>query len=136
MMILMSLALAAAQAEPPLECYNTPVQPELNECAYNEYERADAELNRQWRITLEHMREIDREHNRDARIYPRIMDTASGVEHLMAAQRAWLIFRDNHCVLDPHRNFGGAMEPMLYYGCLTGLTRDRSAQLKQIVEYP
>ncbi|MEQ1510993.1 MAG: lysozyme inhibitor LprI family protein [Sphingopyxis sp.] len=125
MMILTILALAMAQAEPPLDCENQVTQADMNQCAHIAYRTADAELNQQWVLALAAARASDRE----------IGDVRRGgrrgfAESLLAAQRAWLVYRDNHCVLNSYDAIGGSAEPMLYSYCLRDLTETRTEQLR------
>ena len=123
------LAMALAATEPALNCANQVTQVDMNQCAYIDYKRADAELNRQWKLALTASKTADREIDSETR-----KGRKGFVESLMAAQRAWLVFRDNHCVLNSYDAIGGSMEPMLYSFCLTNLTETRTGQLKEIAE--
>ncbi|HKX90043.1 MAG TPA: lysozyme inhibitor LprI family protein, partial [Sphingopyxis sp.] len=59
-MILATLmALAAAAQDPEIDCDNAMAQIELNACAYKEFERADAAMNAQWKVTAARMKQID-----------------------------------------------------------------------------
>ena len=51
------LTLAAAAQDRAVDCDNAMAQPDLNACAYQEYERADAALNTQWKLTVAAMKE-------------------------------------------------------------------------------
>jgi uncharacterized protein YecT (DUF1311 family) len=122
-------AMVLAAAEPVLDCNNQVTQVDMNQCAYIAYQRSDIELNRQWKLAMIAAQASDRE----------IDDVKRGgrkgfVESLKAAQRAWLVYRDNHCVLNSYNAIGGSMEPMLQRFCLKNLTEARTAQLKEIAE--
>ena len=103
-------------------------QQEMNLCANRDFERADAEMNAQYRIMVAAMREADKEVDRKFDNQPLYYDT------LLAAQRAWLTFRDQHCLLASFESRGGSMQPMLESGCKAELTRARTKQLKSQVE--
>lgn len=124
-MIAALLLLAAAPAEEA--CGDLPQQP-MNMCVYRNFERADAEMNAQWKITAEAMkqadRELDRTYDKDAGYF----------ETLLAAQRAWITYRDQHCLAESFEARGGSMQPMLDSGCKITLTRERTRQLKALVE--
>jgi uncharacterized protein YecT (DUF1311 family) len=123
------LAMALATTEPALDCSNQVTQVDMNQCAHIEYKRADAELNRQWKLALAAAKTADREMAVQTR------NRGKGyVESLMAAQRAWLVYRDNHCLLNSSGAIGGSMEPMLYSFCLRALTEARTEQLQIIAE--
>ena len=128
-MILATLiALAAAAQEPEVDCDNAMAQFELNACAYKEYERADAAMNAQWKVTAARMKEIDADFDRSQDNRPGYFDT------LLAAQRAWLTYRDQHCASEGYTMRGGSAEPMMISGCQTQLTEARTKQLKELIE--
>lgn len=122
------LALAAAAQDPEIDCDNAMVQFELNACAYKEYERADAAMNAQWKVTAAHMKEIDADFDRSQDNRPGYFDT------LLAAQRAWLTYRDQHCASEGYTMRGGSAEPMVISGCQTQLTEARTKQLQDLLE--
>ena len=133
MSLLVILALAqavAAKVERPPECGSSGVQRELNLCAEQEFLAADAQLNAQWSLTAAAMRRADRasEPHTDGR--PGYFD------QLLAGQRAWLAFRDAHCTSEGYHARGGSMQPMLVSGCKETLTRERTAQLRALANYP
>ena len=121
-----ALALLAAQ-EPRWNCADPQTQSEMNACAAIDFERADAELNAEYRAAIAHARASDREES-GHRIEgdDRPADEAT----LREAQRAWIAFRDAHCRLEGYEARGGSMESMLYDGCRAALTRARTAQLR------
>ena len=122
------LALAAAAQEPEIDCDNAMAQFELNACAYKEYERADAAMNAQWKITSERMKQIDADFDRSHDDRPGYFDT------LLAGQRAWLTYRDKHCASEGYTMRGGSAEPMVISGCQTQLTEVRTKQLQELIE--
>ena len=122
------LALAAAAQEPEVDCDNAMAQFELNACAYKEYERADAAMNAQWKVTAARMKESDADFDRSQDNRPGYFDT------LLAAQRAWLTYRDQHCASEGYTMRGGSAEPMMISGCQTQLTEARTKQLKELIE--
>ena len=52
--------------------------------------------------------------------------------HLLAAQRGWLAYRDGHCAVRTYAERGGSIQPMLEYGCLTGMTEARTGELRDV----
>lgn len=121
--------LAAQQSEQDAfyrehHCDAPQVQMDMNACAGLEFERADAELNRIWPGVVAEARAADREVNHDA-------DNRGGSEtYLRAAQRAWLVYREQHCIYSGMSEArGGSMEPMSYEGCRTLVTRARIREL-------
>ena len=122
------LLLSAMAAEPAVDCDNAMAQFELNACAYQEYERADAALNAQWKLTAAAMKANDRELDRSSDNRPGYYDT------LLAAQRAWLTYRDKHCASEGYTMRGGSAEPMMISGCMRKLTEERTKELKDLIE--
>jgi uncharacterized protein YecT (DUF1311 family) len=105
-------------------CAQPMAQMDMNACAAIDFERADAELNRVYRDAVTEARRSDREIDRNVDHRP----TAEAM--LREAERAWVTFRDSHCTYDAYGEArGGSMEPMVYDGCRTELTRARIAQL-------
>ncbi len=125
-MIAALLLLAAAPAAQE-DCGNMAQQP-MNACLYAAFQRTDAEMNRQWRITSEAMkasdRGIDRSYDKDAGYFPT----------LLAAQRGWLAYRSQQCLLESFEMRGGSGAPMMHSLCMDRLTRERIGQLKALVE--
>ena len=103
-------------------CWNTAnTQFDLNRCAGADASAADAELNT---------------------VYQRLLSSLKGDEvaigKLRAAQRAWVAFRDAQLdALFPAENKQteyGSMYPMCYAGAATAMTKERTAQLRQMLE--
>ena len=124
MILIAAMALAALQADP--ECKDPVSQHQANACAYGDFERADAAMNRQWKPLLAKMKERDKEPDADGRI--------GYAAALLAGQRAWLKFRDAHCVSEGYSVRGGSMEPMTVSSCREQLTVDRTKQLHDLLE--
>ena len=138
-MILLStlLILGAAQSTPDADYYATcnqekadhGIQSEMNICAHADYRAADREMNAQWQKTAAQMKQADKTATPD--------DGRPGYfAALLAGQRAWLAFRDAHCVSEGYWARGGSMQPMLVSLCLEKLTKDRTQQLRQLADYP
>jgi uncharacterized protein YecT (DUF1311 family) len=124
-MIAALLLLAAATADE--NCGDLPQQP-MNQCFYRAYERADAEMNAQWKLTAAALKQADRDLDRTYDKDPGYFDT------LLAAQRAWITYRDQHCLGESFEARGGSMSPMLNSTCRITLTQERTRQLKALVE--
>ena len=122
--ILTALALtvaSSAQAQ-VFTCNPDGVQAEVNRCADDDFDKADAELNAVYRQALASLAKHG---------IPR--------EPLKAAQRLWIQLRD----ADLHSPFPaakgendvwskyGTMYPMMYTGTKTELTRQRTAYLRR-----
>jgi uncharacterized protein YecT (DUF1311 family) len=111
-------APANVQAQPkpvpplPPECNNPQTQMAMNQCAQAEYEQADVQLNNAYQALK-------------GSLGPQKTD------QLVAAEQAWLDFRDAYCDFVQSQFAGGSIQPTVYYGCLTQLTRDRTDELQQ-----
>lgn len=81
-------------------------QMEMNECAGLAYQEADKRLNQ---------------------VYKQLPRTPG----LVAAEKAWIAFRDAECTYEAQAVEGGSMQPMVYANCLQSLTEDRIKQLTQ-----
>lgn len=128
-MILASLLLLAAAAQDPdVDCENPQYQVEMNLCAGKDYDAADAALNAQYKQTVAALKARDKDIDRSYDSQPTHYDT------LLAAQRAWITYRDQHCLSESFAARGGSMAPMLHSGCMARLTKERTEQLKALVE--
>ncbi|MGP7794960.1 lysozyme inhibitor LprI family protein [Sphingomonas sp. CLY1604] len=101
-------------------------QTALNQQAGAAWKAADATMTAQWQRTYAAMK------RRDA------ADTSRGggfgyAAATLASQRAWLAFRDAQCVIEGGEYAGGSMQPMVQRQCLARLTRERTAQLKDLM---
>ncbi|RMH69113.1 MAG: DUF1311 domain-containing protein [Gemmatimonadetes bacterium] len=96
-------------------CANAMTQAEMNVCAAEAYDAADAELNR---IYQEVRAQLDAEMK----------------AKLTTAQRAWIAFRDAHCDCEAYEFSGGTIYTAIYYGCLTEMTERRIEEIKQLIE--
>lgn len=127
-MMLMSLMLLAAAQEPEIDCENPQYQVEMNFCAGKDYDAADAALNAQYKRTVAALKARDKDIDRSYDTQPTHYDT------LLAAQRAWITYRDQQCLSESFAARGGTMAPMLHSGCMARLTKERTEQLKALVE--
>ena len=88
-------------------------QAELNECYGNAYKEADAELNVLYR-----------------QITARLKDDKATTELLVAAQRAWVAFRDAECAFSVSGVSDGTAHGMILAICLDKLTGKRIDDFK------
>ncbi|WP_260582831.1 lysozyme inhibitor LprI family protein [Sphingopyxis sp. PET50] len=126
MIAAMLFALAVAAQEPEIDCENPQYQVEMNYCAGRDYDAADAELNAQWKLTVAALKARDKDIDRSYDTQPTHYDT------LIASQRAWLTYRDQHCLSESFAARGGSMAPMLHSGCMARLTKERTAELEEL----
>ncbi|RZM79023.1 lysozyme inhibitor LprI family protein [Leptolyngbya iicbica] len=96
----------------PAECASPDTQTQMNICAGAEYERADVQLNNAYQATLA---------------------TVSGAQadQLVAAEQAWITYRDLYCDFVQGQYAGGSIQPLIYGTCMTQLTQERTALLEQ-----
>ncbi len=88
----------------------------MNQCAAEEYARADKKLNAMW-STAQSWAKSD----------------PHSSKLLLESQRAWLKYRDAHCAMVADENRGGSIVPLVELTCLTGLTVDRTKSLSQLM---
>ena len=108
-----------------IDCSNTMVQFELNQCAEAEWQAADARLNDIYQRAKALLEEWDANLPTDER---------GGADALLQAQRAWITFRDNACTAEGYAMKGGSAEPLLVYGCMRVLTEERANHLQGMVD--
>lgn len=96
----------------PAECNNPQTQMAMNRCAEAEYQQVDARLNQ---------------------VYQSVKGSlgAAQRDRLIDAELAWIEFRDRNCEFVQAQFEGGSIQPVVYYGCMTQTTQDRTAELQQ-----
>ena len=123
------LAQAAhAQDKSADACLNAVSQNELNACAAQEAEKADAEMAIALAKAKKAMEAIDKDVS-EVRPNP-----AGGVEALELSQQGWLQYREGRCVIEGFNERGGSMEPMMVSQCEEEMTRARIAELNEMAE--
>lgn len=122
-LVLACLTLPAAAQE--VDCANAMAQVDLNACAYQDWEAADADLNAAYKRAMALLQDWDA--NLPAA-------EQGGALALKEAQRAWITFRDKACEAEGYAFKGGSAEPLLVYGCMRVLTEERTAHLTSMVE--
>ncbi len=120
--------LIAASAQQP-DCASPKFGWEIAVCSYRDFKRVDLEMNEEWKLVLKAMRDRDKQIDRKADRAPSFEDT------LVAAQRAWLRFRDQHCLLVSLDARGGNSTQLdLANSCKEELSKARTEQLKLLVD--
>ncbi|MDU9035700.1 lysozyme inhibitor LprI family protein [Pseudomonas corrugata] len=104
------LFVALAQAD---DCANATTQGEMNQCAAQEKNAADNELNSLYK-----------------QITARLKNNPEGKQLLVKAQRAWIGFRDTECKFSASGVEGGSVYPLIYSNCITALTKARVETFK------
>ncbi|MCC5657524.1 lysozyme inhibitor LprI family protein [Nostoc sp. XA010] len=98
-----------------LNCNNPQTQIAINECAKLSYQRADKKLNQAYQQLLPTLE-------------------TSRKQKLIAAQQAWLKFRDTNCEFERSRYEGGSIAPSIYSGCLENTTKLRTQELQEFLK--
>ena len=86
-------------------------QIEMNQKASTNYKKADAKM---------------------ALIYKKVqMETVSDNDKklLLDAQRTWIKYKEAHCKSASASYAGGSIKPLIYFNCLTEITKERIKQL-------
>jgi uncharacterized protein YecT (DUF1311 family) len=87
-------------------------QPEMNEKFQADFEKADARLNAVYKKTLATL-------------------DAEGKKKLVAAERAWVAYRDAEAAFEADSERGGSMAPLIYSQTCLELTVARIEQLRK-----
>jgi uncharacterized protein YecT (DUF1311 family) len=102
----MFLSAGAAQAD---ECADPQDQATLNICAGKQFEAADRKLNGAYK-----------------KIEARLRDNPESLKMLVAAERAWVAFRDAECAFQGGPiDQAGTIRPLVVANCRTELTETR-----------
>ena len=118
---LASVAAAQGKGNPDqtLPCWNkAQAQPELNDCANQEFAAADKEMNDVY-----------------GKLVASMKDDPDSLASFKKAQRAWVAFRDAEvAALYPSGPDAGSATPMCDSLEMAHLTRQRTAELKRILK--
>jgi uncharacterized protein YecT (DUF1311 family) len=109
---LLSLVLASA-AHAASTCDQAANQAALNQCVGQAYKNSDAELNKVYTTVM-----------------GRLKDDQGLSRKLVAAQRAWVAFRDAECSFRAAGTEGGSANSMVVAMCLDDQTRARTDALR------
>ncbi|MCC5649613.1 lysozyme inhibitor LprI family protein [Nostoc sp. XA013] len=96
-------------------CNNPQTQTAINECAKLSYQNADKKLNQ---------------------VYQQLLPTLerSRKQKLIAAQLAWIKFRDTNCEFERSKYEGGSIASSIYSGCLENTTKLRTQELQEYLK--
>ena len=112
------LAIAATtQARAADDCSNASTQAAMTECADKSLIASDAELNTLYK-----------------KIQARLKDDQETSKLLVAAQRAWVAFRDAECTFSSSGVAQGSIYPMTLLQCRDGLTGQRIKDFQKYLE--
>lgn len=93
---------------------------ELNDCAKQELDRAEARLNKTWKEVMARLAERTDE-----------PDATAAREQLRDAQRTWVKFREQDCQAVYTLWQSGTMRTLLHLGCLSGHADRRTKDLEE-----
>ncbi|WP_253274538.1 lysozyme inhibitor LprI family protein [Nostoc sp. PCC 7107] len=96
-------------------CDDPQTQLEINICSQLSYQNADKKLNQAYKQLL-----------------PKLSKTRQ--QKLIAAQLAWIKFRDVSCEFERSAYEGGSIAPAIYAGCLEDATKQRTQQLREYLQ--
>jgi uncharacterized protein YecT (DUF1311 family) len=115
LLVFVACGATLAQKSKPDPCTDAQSQAEMNICAGKEYKAADAELNQ---------------------VYQKLNSMLNDEEkaQLKGAENAWLKYRDLNCEFVADQYKGGSIRPMILGLCLAGVTRNRTAELKDQIK--
>ena len=123
------LAAAPAVAQ-DWDCSKADELPQMgmNYCAYEDWQTADKALNDLWPKIRAAMKKDDAELKK---IDPSLVGADAA---LMKAQRAWIDYRDGQCEGEGFYARGGSLEPLLVATCKARMTRERTEELRTLIE--
>ena len=110
-----AIAASKMQLAQKLDCNNAQTQLEINRCAQLSYQNADKKLNQVYQQLL-----------------PKLQ--RSRKQKLIAAQLAWIKFRDASCEFERSQYEGGSIAPTIYFGCLEKTTIQRTQELQEYLQ--
>jgi uncharacterized protein YecT (DUF1311 family) len=123
-----ALASNPASAEDKVDCANAVTTADLNSCAAQDFDAADAALNAVYKKIISDFA-VDEPENAE--------NNKKWIEALRVSQRAWVAFRDADCdKLTAFEAGGGSATTGAIYGCLTEMTQARTKDLKARYEIP
>lgn len=110
----LGVAAAPAQAQ-RVNCTMLQSQLQISDCSYDNWEIADAELNRLWRV-----------------LKPAADAQGQGAA-LLGQQRAWLAERDRRCEAERDQFQGGSIAPQVYWTCMEECTLERNRDFRRML---
>jgi uncharacterized protein YecT (DUF1311 family) len=92
------------------QCEHAGTTAAITDCFDREYTKADAELNRIYKLAFTGL-------------------DAKAADNLRKAQRAWIVYRDAQCDAEYAKWDGGSGGPAAHFACLLQLTQLRTREL-------
>ncbi len=97
-------------------CNAAMTQLDLNQCYGDQFQEADAHLNKIYASLLKQMR------------------GETTIQKVRAEEKAWIRYRDLHCEAARSEFEGGSISPMIWAQCMTMTTKHRIEELKAAYE--
>ncbi|MBF0194538.1 MAG: DUF1311 domain-containing protein [Magnetococcales bacterium] len=113
--LIFPLQVSVANQNSSVDCSNALATADLQYCAAQLYRYADEDLNHTWKTFTENLE-------------------PNFKRSLIQAQQDWIKFRDSHCDATTFRSRGGTAYMIFYDECLEKMTRQRTEQLRNILE--
>ncbi len=120
------VVLATPVTGQEVDCNAAMTQIEMNDCAEQEWSKADTALNKAYQSAMADLKQT---------LADRPEDLAKETGMLRDAQRAWIAFRDANCAVAGYPMRGGSAEPLLIYTCLRDMTLARTEDLNRRPEF-
>jgi uncharacterized protein YecT (DUF1311 family) len=98
------------------QCENAGSNADITNCLGTDYQKADAELNRIYKLAFTGLDE-------------------KAEQNLRKAQRAWIIYRDAQCDAEYAKWGGGSGGPRAHLECLSRLTQLRTRELHKTYRF-
>jgi uncharacterized protein YecT (DUF1311 family) len=116
LLILVGFGTAPGQGtKKVVPCASAQTQTDMNICWGNEYKSADATLNQIYRQLVAKLDEGEKTQLKDV-------------------ESAWLKYRDANCDFVADQYKGGTIRPMIDAICLTDMTKNRTAELRNQIK--
>lgn len=125
-MIAVSSSFRTTSHAQDVDCSTQDSQMALNICSGRDAEAADATLNEVWSALRTKTRAFDAEAN--------IPEGERISDQLLAAQRAWIKYRDGQCNAEGAQYYGGSIRPLIANTCATRMTEARTKELRAMLE--
>jgi uncharacterized protein YecT (DUF1311 family) len=112
LLVVLTASRGEAQQRRSYTCPKAQTQSDLNACADAVYKAADLQMKRAYAALTQGLADATRR------------------RALVAAQRAWVAFRDSYCHFVAGPLESGSVYPMQLGFCLAGVTEERTKQLR------
>lgn len=120
-MLVLQLVPSSALAT-KLDCKSDQLdQSQMNECANEDFLKADKALNDIYKKARDVIKDWDDE-------------TGAALKAFVDGQKGWIAYRDGYCTAYAYQSHGGSMEPMLIAGCMAAVTKARTDELKSMID--